>query len=185
MLKLTHTNIKKNGEIMKDFFKFSPNALVVGVLAGSMQLLDMSLNSFVGWAGFAAWACFFFAGADTKGAIKVMSCWIAGVIAAIAIIELGGALTDLIGNDKIGFTLAVGLLAYVVFLFERVPALDLIPAWFVGAACYFALFGKMGFTSHEKASIAILLSCLIAQGFGFATVALHGLAAKKVAASKK
>ena len=170
---------------MKDFFKFSPNALVIAGLAALMQAIDMNVHSFFAWIGFAAWACFFIAGADAKGAIKVLSCWIAGVIASIAIIELGGQLSDLIGNAKIGFPIAVALIAYVVILFERVPALDLIPAWFVGAACYFALFGKMGFSTHEKASIAVLLSCLVAQGFGFATVALQGIAAKKFGAAKK
>ena len=170
---------------MKDFLKFSPNALVIAGLAALMQVIDMNVQSFLAWIGFAAWACFFISGANTKGAVKVVSCWVAGVIASIAILELGGFLTDLIGNAKIGFPIAVGLIAYVVILFERVPALDLIPAWFVGAACYFALHGKVGFVSHQNAAIAVLLSCLIAQAFGFATVALQGLAAKTLGTSKK
>lgn len=154
---------------MKDFVKFAPNALIIAVLAGFMQFInDNAAGYFVGWIGFAAWACYFLAGCTPKGGAKVIGCWIAGVLASVAIVELG---------QVIGFPLAVGIIAFCVILFEKVPALDFIPAWFVGAACFFAAH-----KGDYKASVsAVLISCVVAQVFGFVTVLLRSNYEKMIA----
>ncbi len=155
---------------MKDFLKFTPHALIIAILAGLMQLLDIQTgNYFYAWIGFAAWACYFLAGCTPKGAAKVIGCWVAGVIASIAIIELGKYLTGVSGNPSIGFPIAVGFIAFFVILFEKVPALDMIPAWFIGAACYFGTNGTLE-GDHGKTATVVLISCVVGQVFGYVTV---------------
>ena len=158
---------------MKDFLKFTPHALIIAILAGLMQLIDLQTgNYFYAWIGFAAWACYFLAGCTPKGAAKVIGCWVAGVIASIAIIELGTYLTGVSGNASIGFPVAVGFIAFFVILFEKVPALDMIPAWFIGAACYFATTSTGAITNGTHADFAkvVLISCVVGQVFGYVTV---------------
>jgi len=158
---------------MKDIIKFSPHALIIAVLAGLMQLLDLKMGDlFYAWVGFAAWACYFLAGCNIKGAVKVSSCWVAGVIASVAIIELGGFMTGLTGSPSIGFPVSVAVIAFFVILFEKVPALDFIPAWFIGAACFFAANNLLQ-GDYQKSVPVILISCLIAQVFGWVTVTLR------------
>lgn len=165
---------------MKGFLKFAPHALIIAVLAGLMQLLDIHTGDwFYGWVGFAAWACYFLNGCTPKGGAKVIGCWIAGVIASVAIIELGVALTGASGSPSVGFPVAVGFIAFFVILFEKVPALDFIPAWFIGAACFFGANNFVAATypdlkcTYEVSVPVILISCVVAQVFGFVTVLLR------------
>lgn len=158
---------------MKDFLKFTPHALIIAILAGFMQWLDIQMGDlFYAWAGFAAWACYFVAGCTPKGGAKVIGCWVFGVAASVAIIELGMKLTECSGTASIGFPVAVGLIAFFVILFEKVPALDFIPAWFVGAACFFAANTLLG-GDYNKSVPVILISCVIGQIFGVVTVTLR------------
>lgn len=154
---------------MKDFLKFTPHALIIAILAGLMQFLDMKTgNYFYGWIGFAAWACYFLNGCTPKGGAKVIGCWVAGVIASIAIIELGMFLTGAADSALVGFPVAVGFIAFFVILFEKVPALDFIPAWFIGAACYFATDKYL--PCHCQRAQVVLISCVVGQIFGYVTV---------------
>lgn len=159
---------------MKDLIKFTPHALIIAVLAALMQLLDIQMGDlFYAWVGFAAWACYFLAGCNIKGGVKVVSCWVAGVIASVVIIELGTCLTGLMGSPSIGFPISVGVIAFFVILCEKVPALDFIPAWFIGAACFFAA-NNLHEGDYQKSIPVILISCLIGQVFGVVTVTLRG-----------
>jgi hypothetical protein len=167
------------------FIKFLPHAGIIAILASIMQFIEMSstiggTQYFFAWIGFAAWACYFLNGCTPKGGAKVIGCWIAGVVASILIYELAGKLcgTDL--NPKVAVPLAVGIIAFFVILFEKVPPLAFIPGWFIGAACFF------GLTNHAnggdwKLSIApVLISCVIGQIFGFVTVFLRTAYGKAV-----
>jgi len=166
---------------MKGFLTFTPHALIIAILAALMQLIDLhTANYFYAWIGFAAWACYFLAGCTVKGGAKVIGCWVAGVIASIAIIEMGSSLTESTGNSSIGFPVAVGVIAFFVILFEKVPALDFIPAWFVGAACFFAANNLTTALQPDlacKYSVSApvtLISCVVGQVFGYVTVFLRG-----------
>lgn len=164
---------------MNKMMKFLPHALIVGVLAGLMQFLAMQKDCsvyFSAWVGFAAWACYFFAGGTIKDGVKVTTCWIAGLVASIAILELGKfACGSQVGlSSQLGMPLVVAIIATLVILCEKIPALSLIPAWFVGSACFFALH-----TGDYKKSITVyIVSLLVAQVFGFATVSLRVLYTK-------
>lgn len=159
------------------FVKFLPHAGIIAVLAALMQFMDMTIPLMIAWVGFAAWACYFIAGCTPKGGAKVIGCWIAGVAASIVIIELGQRITWATGKPTLAFPLAVGIIAFFVILFEKVPALDLIPAWFVGAACFFAHNGAnnpdLSLAGYKLTAPPILVTCAIAQVFGFVTVLLR------------
>jgi hypothetical protein len=167
--------------------KYLPHPLMVGVLAGLMQLMGMTVPMFLAWAGFAAWACYFLAGCTPRGGMKVIGCWVGGVVGSVVIIELGKALTGAIGTAEVAFPLAVGAIAFVVICFEKVPALNMIPAWFIGAACFFA-YNEIAAGDYSKSVPAILVSCVIGQVFGVVTVFVrtkYGQMAEARAASKK
>jgi len=176
------------------FIKFLPHAGIIALLAALMQFMDMSstfgvvaneagevtsagVKYFYGWVGFAAWACYFLNGCTIKGGAKVIGCWIAGVAASYGIIQLGISLSGATGNPLIGFPVAVGFVAFFVILFEKVPALDFIPAWFIGAACYFAMTATPGTDNAGIGPVGaiapVLISCVIGQIFGYVTVALR------------
>lgn len=159
---------------MKDFLKFTPHALIIAILAGLMQLIDLQTGDyFYAWVGFAAWACYFVNGCTPKGGAKVIGCWVAGVIASVAIIELGMVLTKAAdGNASVGFPISVGFIAFFVILFEKVPALDFIPAWFIGAACFFGANNLLG-GDYAKSVPVIVISCIVGQIFGYVTVFLR------------
>ena len=153
--------------------KFFPHAGIIALLAGLMQFMDIQFSLFCAWVGFAAWACYFLIGCTVKGGVKVIGCWLAGVIASIAIIELGKVLTGVAGgNASVGFPVAVAIIAFGVILFEKVPALDFIPGWFVGAACFFG-YNTIAEGSYAVSVPVILVSCIIGQVFGFVTVFLR------------
>ncbi len=153
--------------------KFLPHAAIIAVLAGLMQFMDIKIELFCAWVGFAAWACYFLNGCSVKGGAKVIGCWVAGVIASVAIIELGTLLTGAAGgNAQLGFPVAVAIIAFFVILFEKVPALDFIPGWFVGAACFFG-YNTIAAGDYKVSVPAILISCIIGQVFGWVTVYLR------------
>jgi hypothetical protein len=167
--------------------KFLPHAGIIAILAGLMQFMDIKIAMFSAWVGFAAWACYFLNGCTVKGGAKVISCWGAGVVASVMIIELGKFLTEAMGgNAQVGFPIAVAIIAFFVILFEKVPALDFIPGWFVGAACFFG-YNTIAEGNYAISVPAILVSCVVGQVFGFVAVYLrtaYGKASEPAAAAE-
>jgi hypothetical protein len=156
---------------MKNLVTFLPHAGIIAILAALMQFLDIKIVQFSAWVGFAAWACYFLNGCTIKGGLKVISCWVAGVIASILIIELGTRFSAGMGAE-VGFPLAVGIIAFFVILFEKVPALDFIPGWFVGAACFFG-YNTIAEGVYSVSVPVIIISCIGGQVFGWVTVFLR------------
>ena len=155
------------------FIKFLPHAGIIAVLAGLLQYIDIKVPLIVAWIGFAAWACYFLAGCTIKGGAKVIGCWVAGVLASVLIIELGKWLTGVTGSPAAGFPIAVGFIAFFVILFEKVPALNMIPAWFIGAACFFAFNPSPDMAGYKVSVPTVLLTCVLGQIFGVVTVFLR------------
>ena len=155
---------------------YLPHPLMVALLAGAMQLLQSYWNSFVTWAGFASWACYFiFVGKPSLGSmLKVIACWSSGVLASIVVILLGSNL--LMGQFELSATLAfpvsLGLVATVVISCENLPTLDWIPVWFIGSACLFGYHAdhpnELSTLSYE--GLLIVSSAIIGQLFGWLTV---------------
>jgi hypothetical protein len=155
-----------------------PHAGIIAVLAAIMQFLDMSstfggAQYFFSWVGFAAWACYFLNGCTLKGGLKVIGCWVGGIIASALIYELAGKFCGTGLHAKAAVPLAVGIIAFFVILFEKVPALDFIPGWFVGAACFFGLTNHANGGDWKLSVAPIIVSCVLGQVFGWVTVFLR------------
>jgi hypothetical protein len=143
------------------------------------------------WVAFQAWAMYFMSGfapwndKETgpcpRMAGKTILGYIGGIIASIAIFELGGALSFLnCSAGSWGLYTAVFIVVVPVICFERIPPFNFIPAWFVGAGVYFGLMGlatkpeDMGTWGwYGAVAIAELVSCVVGLAFGWGTVAFR------------
>lgn len=162
---------------------------IVAILAGIMQFLaikspqfgETGIGMFHAWIGFAGWGSYFLAGCTPKGGVKVVSCWIGGIIASISLILFGSMLQGIM-PATVAWTIATGVIAFFMICFEKVPALDMIPAWFIAAACFFGYNTMVGslvaagsFPADDgsnmyKAAGAVIISCIVGQIFGYVTI---------------
>ncbi len=147
---------------------------IIGVLAFIMMVIEPLVAPFlISWVAFQTWAMYFLAGSTVERGVKAFACYFAGMIAAAAIIIASGALTP--GLGSMALPLTVGVVAFLVIWFEKVAALDFIPAWFVGAGAYFAYMNIQKFAApHSQAFIILTISCAIGLLWGFFTVFLRG-----------
>lgn len=159
---------------MNSLIKFSPHAIITGVLAGIMMVIDANWPPFVSWVAFGGWSSYFLAGGSPMGGVKVAVCWVLGMLASIAIIELGPLLSAL---GPAAGPVAVTLIAIVVVMFQKVDFLSTIPFWFIGSAFFFGLCAV-----HKGDYMAALpqwsISLAVAMVFGYVTVALRGFYTK-------
>lgn len=163
--------------------KFLPHCLIIALLAASVQIFQQLAggNYFPGWIVFISWALYFLAGGTLSGGGKSIAGWIAGILAAAGIILLGGWLVSFKGlMADAGFPIAVGVIAFVVILFEKVKFLDYIPAWFLAAGSLFALSNMAGQNDLWVNMLIVLGAGAAGQLYGWVTVFLRGLYSKKV-----
>ena len=180
------------------FGKFMPIPLFIAVQAFAMMVIApfipgadkvlLGAPGLITWIAFQAWAMYFLAGCTPKMGAKVFAGYAGGIVASIAIFELGGALSCL-NSAPIPWGLALAVLVVVipVIMMEKVPGLDFIPAYFIGAGVFFALMthgGKpegMGTAGwYGTAALAELVACAIGLGFGWITVTARGWYTAKV-----
>ncbi|MCF7847473.1 MAG: DUF1097 family protein [Kiritimatiellales bacterium] len=145
------------------------------------------------WVAFQAWAMYFMSGFPPwndketgpcpRMAGKTILGYIGGIIASIAIFELGKALAFLnCSAAPGGLYTAVFIVVVVVICFERIPPFNFIPAWFVGAGVYFGLMSLAGGFKPEgmgtwgwygAVALAEIVACVVGLAFGWATVAFR------------
>ncbi len=133
------------------------------------------------WIAFQAWAMYFLAGCTPKMGAKTFAGYVGGIIASIAIFELAGALSGLnCGNTPWGLYLAVFLVVIPVIAMEKVPGMDFIPSYFVGAGVFFALMthggkpeGMCKWNWYMIAALAELIACAIGLVYGWVTVTVR------------
>jgi hypothetical protein len=143
------------------------------------------------WISFQAWAMYFLAGCNPKMGAKTLAGYAGGIVASIAIFELGGALSGLNGaTTPWGLYLAVFLVVVPVICAEKVPGLDFVPSWFVGAGVFFALMTYIKppadvskYSWYAQVATPELIACVMGLVYGHITVAFRktyeaGLAAK-------
>lgn len=169
--------------------KFIAIPIIVALLAGTIQIVDQLLHLQVeplgnvgfGWIAFQAWAMYFLAGCDIKGGIKTLIGYVMGIVASIAIMVLGGKLTE------IGFyavPLAVFLVVIPVIFLEKVKWLDFIPAIFVGAGAFFAFMSYVPDATFAIAAKTELIYCILGLFYGYMTILIRGAYEKKVSEVK-
>jgi len=166
-----------------------------GIANGLSKMVGHPL---VGGAGlltfvtFQAWAMYFMAGCTIPGAVKTVLGYIGGIIASIAIFELAGAFGAFEGA-KWAFPIAVLIVVVPVMCMEKVPWMDFIPAWFVGAGMFFAMMTLYNCgdascgapRSHYMAcAVPEMIGCIVGMVFGWITVTFQGWYTKKVGAAQ-
>ena len=157
-------------------FIFIP--VIVAFLAFTIQILDQLVAPFMpivgnigfGWIAFIAWAVYFMAGCSIEGAKKSFFGYIAGIIASIAIMEFGSALSFL---GTMAFPVAIFFIVIPCICLEKVPLFDFVPALFVGAGTFFGIMSYVGGATYVTATVTELIYCVIGLVYGLVTVTLR------------
>jgi hypothetical protein len=145
------------------FIPFTPEALGRGLLT---------------WAAFQAWAMYFLGGATINMAFKTVAGYIGGIIASVILIELGGLFSGLDGPTVAwGTVLAVFFVAFLIISADRVPAINFLPAYFIGSGAYFAILTYVprpesinAYSWYFQVAVPLLIACIIGLVFGWVTV---------------
>jgi hypothetical protein len=140
-------------------------------------------NKGFGWVTFQAWAMYFLAGCTVKGGIRTFLGYVLGLLSAIIIINLAGALSST------GFwmvPIAVLIMVIPMCSLERANSyIDFVPAVFVSSAVLFAFTQIYPGTTLTNSSIVILVYCAIGMVLGYITIAIRTAYEKMVAKSAK
>ena len=138
---------------------------------------DAVLPGLVTWIAFQAWAMYFLGGCNLKMAGKTIGGYVGGIIASVAIFELAGVLSGLNTATPWGLYVAAFIVVIFVISMERVPGLDFVPSYFIGAGVYFALFTYLKkpdevakYTWYVNLAIPEMVACVIGLAFGWCTV---------------
>lgn len=130
---------------------------------------------------FQAWAMYFLAGCTPKMAGKVFLGYVGGIVASIAIFELGKLLGGLFPEGSVwGLNLAVFVVVIFVIAAEKVPGFDFVPSYFIGAGAYFALMtycapaeGVSTFSWYLQVATPVLIACVVGLIYGWVTVTVR------------
>ena len=136
------------------------------------------------WVSFQAWAMYFLAGCTPKMGVKTLIGYGGGIVASVAIFELGNLFAGMNGDTNLwGLYLAVFLVVIPVISMEKVPWFDFVPAYFLGAGVFFGLMGfpksaegaEMGTcTWYGTVAVAELVACAVGLIYGAITVCFRG-----------
>ncbi|MCX6997601.1 MAG: DUF1097 domain-containing protein [Kiritimatiellaeota bacterium] len=169
------------------FSKFIIIPLFIAFQAFSMMLiapfipftaLPVGGSGLITWISFQAWAMYFLAGCNIKMGLKVLVGYLGGIIASIAIFELAGVFSKLNGaTTPWGLYLAVFVVVVFVISAQRVPGIDFVPSYFIGAGVFFALMTYQPkpaelcqYTWYMKLILPEMVACVVGLCFGWITV---------------
>lgn len=164
-----------------------PLAISVGLLGGVCTWLFLATNTFLIWAAFVAWACFYHCGGDTAAFRTTVVSNVFGVLVAWA---TGLALATIAPGPVLGATIvAASITLYILAAY--IPAFSSIPAVTYGYACTFSFLTQnpdaltpaaMLSASGQNALLIVPFSMIIGACFAFASAKLaariHGLTPK-------
>ena len=130
------------------------------------------------WISFQAWAMYFLAGGNVKMGVKTLVGYLGGVIASIAIFELAAALSCLnCGATSWGLYVAVFVVVVFVICAQKVPGIDFVPSYFLGAGVFFALMTYLKkpddvahFAWYVQVAVPELVACAVGLIFGWVSV---------------
>jgi len=154
----------------------TPYVPLNGTVAGGVELIT--------WVSFQAWAMYFLAGCTPKMGLKTLIGYGGGIVASVAIFELANLFSGLnAAPNNWGLYLAVFLVVIPVISMEKVPWLDFVPAYFLGAGVFFGLMTylkqpegvEMGkYAWYGTVAIAEMVACAVGLIFGAVTVVCRG-----------
>ena len=153
--------------------KYLPHPGIIAVLVVAMMALEPLMPKFlVSWISFQTWALYFIAGGTPQKGFKAAACYVGGVLAAILIMVLANATGATLG--KATLPLICAAVAFAVVCFEKVKALDLIPAWFIGAGAFFGFANVQGPKfEYGSATVTVISAMAFGMVWGFMTVVLR------------
>jgi len=170
------------------FSKFIVFPIFVALQAAILMLITPHIKigpasiggpALITWIAFQSWAMYFLGGCTLKMAGKTTIGYACGIVASVAIFKtagfLGGALPESLAAT-FALPLAVFIVVIPVMCAEKVELLNFIPAWFMGAAVFFALsFMSKPATMGDYVTIAIpeMIACVVGLGFGVCTVSFR------------
>ncbi|MDR1393736.1 MAG: DUF1097 domain-containing protein [Bifidobacteriaceae bacterium] len=166
--------------------KFLPNALFIGILAMTCQIVDQlivqnggGIGPLVGgggWIAFQAWAMYFLAGGTLKGGLRALIGYGFGMVASIAILFCGTQLSGPLGFWSVPLVLLV-LVPPVIYLMIGPELVNLVPAVFVGAGVFFGVMTYCPFDEglnqwgmFGQTFLAETVYCILGLIFGWLTV---------------
>ncbi|MDR1808250.1 MAG: hypothetical protein LBR33_10130 [Propionibacteriaceae bacterium] len=181
-------------------------AIPIAIIAALVQVVDQIISKTKlvgpftaggGWCSFQAWAIYFLGGGVllgsaasgdspiVNGGLSALVGYAIGIIASIAIFEMGGKLGKL-GFWAMPVTLVV-LVTVVIFLMIAPWPFAYVPALFVGAGVYFCIFSYMGdkfpeggtkWGNYIAAAVGELVYCVIGLLAGLLTIQVSGAIGK-------
>lgn len=155
--------------------------IIIFILVFPLMLVSHFVPQHVVWVSFSCWALYFLLGANLKDGLWGALCFILGeIFAAIIIIQF--LATPGLGMWSLVISVAFWA-AVIIFLSERIPQIAAVPAYFQGAALYFAAYflwwPVQSFTSEGTNYITPLIYVALSMLFGFllgwCTVWLYGV----------
>lgn len=156
-----------------------PVSISIGLLCGIWFHITTMIPWLIAWAGFAAWASFYYAGGNAEGLKKSIAANVAGMVQGAFFFWLW----TMAGAGSIPvLSLIIGVFCFVMTIEGNIPLLSLIPGQFLGAAVF---FGNLG--GHKGDIVATLVStfvCMLIGNFaGILSAKLPDLFKKKAVAS--
>ncbi|MGL4593920.1 MAG: DUF1097 domain-containing protein [Thermoguttaceae bacterium] len=152
-------------------------ALVIGVMAAVLCIIDSHLASQVGpagnkgftWISFIAWAVYFLAGGNIIGGIKATIGYVLGIVASIGIILLAGVLPAYLPASMGPYIvpLAVFIVAPVLICTENIPLMNFIPAMFIASGTYFGIMTYVPNADFYSAFQVEMVYALLGFAFGW------------------
>jgi hypothetical protein len=147
-------------------------ALSIGVLIAIWTYVAVAVVPELSvWAAIVAWGCFFAAGGKGQGFQKTVFANLSGLIYVWLIMQL----LPHVGGGNIALAILVGVIAFLMVMQSKVPALSFIPGAFIGAAVTVGS-GGAGDMTHL---IYLAVSLVIGAALGFVSEAMAGSFAKK------
>ncbi len=133
----------------------------------------IGVSGLLSWVAFQAWAMYFLAGCNPKMGGKTFIGYLGGIIASIAIFELATLFAGPMGG-YLGTAVAVFIVVVPVISAQRVPVIDFVPSYFLGAGVFFGLMThcKIPATAANYVSVtaAEMFACALGLVWGYVTV---------------
>jgi hypothetical protein len=167
-------------------------SLSIGILGGVATFIFLKfLTSYLIWAAFIAWGCYFATGGTTEALKNTIVCNVFGAVVAwlAALILISSSLGETLGLP-LWAGIVVGATVLCLCLAAHVKALATIPASVYGYACVFAFLlaggganltkdSLMSTSPKQNALIAVAVSMVVGALFGLLSSKLSGALTKK------
>lgn len=121
-------------------------------------------------AGIIAWACFYAAGGKTQGLQKAIASTLSGVVWVL----LAQLLITALGLQSVAW-IVIGVVAFLIVMQSRIPALSFIPGGFAGAA----VTAASGAGTDIKANLMVAIALIAGAVLGYVSEMGAGMIAKK------